>query len=106
MFLQVPYTMTGITIPSEDIIGTGVNVFNAMSPVLIVVGGLAFGFFLLSKVVDFFMGQNSKEESSTDMDDECLVTRGQYREMATRDAMDAFDHDKERLRKRLFRQDD
>jgi hypothetical protein len=49
-----PVTMPAITIPAEDILGTAVNVFTALSPILVVVAGLGLGLYLLSKIMGFF----------------------------------------------------
>ncbi len=52
-----PYTMGAVSIPGDDILATAVNVFGALTPVLIVVAGLAMGMWLLSRVASFFTGK-------------------------------------------------
>jgi hypothetical protein len=49
-----PYTMNSLSLPVEDMLGTAVNIFTALSPILVVVVGLGLGMWLLSKVTGFF----------------------------------------------------
>jgi hypothetical protein len=49
-----PVTMPAISIPAEDILGTAVNVFTALSPILVVVAGLGLGMWFLSRIMRFF----------------------------------------------------
>lgn len=52
-----PYTMGAVNIPGDDILGTAVNVFVALTPILIIVAGLAIGMWLLGRVTSFFTGK-------------------------------------------------
>lgn len=52
-----PYTMGAVSIPGDDILGTAVNVFVALTPILVIVAGLAIGMWLLGRVTGFFTGR-------------------------------------------------